>query len=155
MTIRVGINGFGRIGRCVMRAALGVRDIEIVHVNDLIDTKTLAHLLKYDSVHGALKENVYAESEYLVIGNQKIGVSAVRDPAEIPWKARNVDIVFECTGIFRKKEQAEKHIKAGARKVIVSSPATGEDLTVVMGVNHHKIDKAKHTIISNGSCTTN
>lgn len=158
MAIRIGINGFGRIGRNVMRAALSSKhrqDFEIVHINDLTDTKTLAHLLKYDSVHGTLDKDVYAEPEQLVVDGQTVTISAERDPANLPWKAKNVDIVFECTGIFRKRPDANKHIEAGAGKVLISAPADGEDLTVVYGVNDNMLDKSAHKVVSNGSCTTN
>ncbi len=154
MTLRVGINGFGRIGRVVMRAALKRKDIEIVHINDLTNTKTLAHLLKHDSVHGALEGTVEAFEGGLIVNGKKITVSATRDPSEIPWGANKVEIVFECTGIFRERAQADMHIKAGAKKVLISAPAKGEDLTVVFGVNHEKLKK-EFTVVSNGSCTTN
>lgn len=154
MTIRVGINGFGRIGRVVMRAALQQKEVEIVHINDLTDTKTLAHLLKYDSVHGTLDRDVRAEGDQLIIEDQAITVSSVRDPAELPWKEKSVDLVFECTGIFTSRDAAELHLKAGAPKVLISAPAKGEDLTVVYGVNHELLTP-DHKIVSNGSCTTN
>jgi glyceraldehyde 3-phosphate dehydrogenase len=157
MTIRVGINGFGRIGRTVLRAALKQqnKDFEIVHINDLTDTKTLAHLLKYDSVHGVLDGNVYAEGQGIALEGRGISVSAIKNPAEIPWKDKKVDIVFECSGVFTKKADAGLHMKAGAPRVLISAPATDEDITVVMGVNHTKLDPSKHKIVSNGSCTTN
>ncbi len=157
MTIRVGINGFGRIGRTVVRAALAqknINDFEIVHINDLTDTKTLAHLMKYDSVHGVWGQDVFVEGENIVAGGKQISVTACRDPKDIPWGDKKVDIVFECTGFFRKREQAQLHIDAGAKKVLISAPASGEDLTVVMGVNDDKLE-ASHNIVSNGSCTTN
>ncbi len=154
MTIRVAINGFGRIGRVVMRAALKQNDIEIVHINDLTSTSTLAHLLKYDSVHGVLDADIEAKENALVIGGKEVSVTAIKDPAELPWAEKKVDIVFECTGIFRKRPQADLHIKAGAKKVLISAPADGEDLTVVYGVNHDLL-KPEHTVVSNGSCTTN
>jgi glyceraldehyde 3-phosphate dehydrogenase len=154
MTLRVGINGFGRIGRVVMRAALKRKDIEVVHINDLTDTKTLAHLLKYDSVHGVLDATVEAVEGGLLVNGKKITVSAIRNPAELPWGANKVEIVFEATGIFRERAQADMHIKAGAKKVLISAPAKGEDLTVVFGVNHEKL-KSEFTVVSNGSCTTN
>ena len=154
MTIRVAINGFGRIGRVVMRAALKQNDIEIVHINDLTSTSTLAHLLKYDSVHGVLDTDVEAKENALVIGGKEVSVTAIKDPAELPWAEKKVDIVFECTGIFRKRALADLHIKAGAKKVLISAPAEGEDLTVVYGVNHELL-KSEHTVVSNGSCTTN
>lgn len=157
MTIRVGINGFGRIGRTVFRAAYakGNSDFEIVHINDLTDTKTLAHLLKYDSVHGRFDHQVEAVEGAIIVDGKKISVSAIKNPEELPWKSKEVGIVFECSGVFTKRSAAEGHLKAGARKVLISAPATDEDITVVYGVNHGKIDKLKHTIISNGSCTTN
>ena len=154
MAIRVGINGFGRIGRVVMRAALRQSDIEVVHINDLTDTKTLAHLLKYDSVHGKCQNEIEADDDGIVIDGKKISISAIRDPRELPWGNKKVDIVFECTGIFTQREQAEHHIAAGAKKVLISAPAKGEDITVVYGVNHELL-KPEHTIVSNGSCTTN
>ncbi len=155
MTVRVGINGFGRIGRVVMRAALARKDIEIVHINDLSSPATSAHLLKYDSVHGTLNEDVRLEGDnVLVVGDRKITLSAIKDPTQLPWKEKKVDIVFESTGRFRKKEDAMMHIQAGAKKVLISAPAEGEDLTVVYGVNQDKLnDSCK--IVSNASCTTN
>jgi glyceraldehyde 3-phosphate dehydrogenase len=155
MATRIGINGFGRIGRCVLRAGWKNPDLEFVGINDLTDAATLAHLLKYDSVHGAFDSKVKALDDAIVVGNKKIRVLSVRDPAELPWKKLGVDIVFECTGLFRDKEKAEAHRKAGAKKVIISAPAKGEDLTVVMGVNDDKYDPKKHHILSNASCTTN
>lgn len=157
MTIRVGINGFGRIGRTVLRAALAPtnKDFEIVHINDLTDTATLAHMLKYDSVHGTLAGKIYAEENSIALEGRSISVSAIKNPAEIPWKDKKVDIVFECSGIFTKRVDADLHLKAGAPKVLISAPATGEDITVVMGVNHTKLDRNNHTVVSNGSCTTN
>lgn len=157
MSIRIGINGFGRIGRSVFRASLDSKnnDIEIVHINDLTDTKTLAHLLKYDSVHGPLNAEVTADENSLTVNNRRITVSKIKNAAELPWKDKNIDVVFECTGIFTKKSDAELHIKAGARSVLISAPATDEDLTVVYGVNHEKLDPSKHKVVSNASCTTN
>ncbi|NDE13789.1 type I glyceraldehyde-3-phosphate dehydrogenase [bacterium] len=157
MTIRVGINGFGRIGRTVFRAAWakGNQDFEIVHINDLTDTKTLAHLLKYDSVHGRFDHSVEAADGAIIVDGKKITVSAIKNPEELPWKAKEAQIVFECSGVFTKRAAAEGHLKAGAKKVLISAPATDEDITVVYGVNHTKLDKAKHAIVSNGSCTTN
>ena len=154
MTIRVAINGFGRIGRVVMRAALKQSDIEVVHINDLTSTSTLAHLLKYDSVHGVLDADIEAKENALVIGGKEVSVTAIKDPAELPWAEKKIDIVFECTGIFRKRPLADLHLKAGAKKVLISAPADGEDLTVVYGVNHELL-KPEHTVVSNGSCTTN
>lgn len=154
MTIRVGINGFGRIGRVVLRAALKQKDIEIVHINDLTDPSVLGHLLKYDSVHGTLDTPVNVDGDTIHVGDLNISVSAIKDPTQLPWKAKQVDVVFECTGIFRKRADAEKHLAAGAGKVLISAPAEGEDLTVVLGVNDDKL-KSDHRIVSNGSCTTN
>lgn len=154
MAIRIGINGFGRIGRVVARAMMQDKEFELVHINDLTDTKTLAHLLKYDSVHGSLKNDIKAQEGAIVVDGKNISVSAIKDPAELPWKDKNVDIVFECTGIFTEREKAERHLKAGAKKVLISAPAKGEDITVVFGVNHEMI-KPDHKIVSNGSCTTN
>ena len=157
MALRIGINGFGRIGRSVLRAALSKKnsDIEITHINDLTDTKTLAHLLKYDSVHGALDADVTFDESSLSIDGRKISVSKIKAVPELPWKDKNIDVVFECTGIFTKKIDAEGHIKAGARSVLISAPATDEDITVVYGVNHQKLDPKSHKIVSNASCTTN
>ncbi len=154
MTVRIGINGFGRIGRVVARAALKRKDFEIVHINDLTDTKTLAHLFKYDSVHGTLDATVEAAADGIIVNGKKITVSAVKDPREIPWGEKKADMVFESTGRFRERKEAELHLKAGAKKVLISAPAKGEDLTVVYGVNHDKL-KPEMTIVSNGSCTTN
>ncbi|MFD6953635.1 type I glyceraldehyde-3-phosphate dehydrogenase [Nocardiopsis sp. TSRI0078] len=156
MTIRVGVNGFGRIGRNFWRAvAAGGSDIEIVAVNDLTDTKTLAHLLKYDTVLGTLSGEVEVGEDFIRVGDKSIKVLAQRDPAQLPWSDLNVDVVIESTGRFTKAEDAKKHIEAGAKKVIISAPAKGEDLTVVMGVNDDKYDAANHHIVSNASCTTN
>jgi glyceraldehyde 3-phosphate dehydrogenase len=157
MTIRVGINGFGRIGRQVLRAALqqGVADIEIVAINDLTDTATLAHLFQYDSVHGRYDGQVGHEPDAITIDGTRIRILAERDPARLPWKELNVDIVLEATGRFTNAADARKHIEGGARKVIISAPATNEDITIVMGVNSDKYDPASHHIISNASCTTN
>ncbi|HVB30201.1 MAG TPA: type I glyceraldehyde-3-phosphate dehydrogenase [Gemmatimonadaceae bacterium] len=157
MAIRVGINGFGRIGRQVLRAAKlqGVTDLEFVAVNDLTDTRTLAHLFKYDSVHGTYDGTVTASADAITVDGHTVKVLAEKDPAKLPWKALGVDIVLESTGRFTKAADAHKHIDGGARKVVISAPATGEDITLVMGVNHDKYDAAKHHIISNASCTTN
>lgn len=158
MAIRIGINGFGRIGRSVLRATLesNNRDLEVVHINDLTDTKTLAHLLKHDSVHGTLAKDVRADGEHsIVVDGRAISVSAIKAPAELSWSTKKVDIVFECSGLFTDRDKAAEHFKAGASKVLLSAPGKGEDITVVMGVNHDKLDKAKHKIVSNGSCTTN
>jgi len=157
MAIRVGINGFGRIGRQVLRAAKqqGVADIEFVGVNDLTDTKTLAHLFKYDSVHRTYQGDVSTENGSILIDGTEIKVFAEKDPANLKWKDLGVDIVLESTGKFTSADGARKHIDAGAKKVIISAPAKGEDITVVMGVNEQKYDATKHAIISNASCTTN
>jgi glyceraldehyde 3-phosphate dehydrogenase len=156
MTVRVAINGFGRIGRLVMRAACESRrdDIEIVGINDLGPVETNAHLLRYDSVHGRFPGEVATGEGWMDIGRGKITVTAERDPAKLPWRRLGVDVALECTGIFTKREAAAKHLEEGARRVIVSAPADGADLTVVMGVNHDEL-KPEHRVISNGSCTTN
>lgn len=155
MAIKVGINGFGRIGRNVFRAALGDNEIDIVAANDITDANTLAHLLKYDSVLGNLDEDVRADGDTIVAGGESFKVLKERDPAKLPWKELGVEIVIESTGLFTKREDATKHLEAGAKKVIISAPAKGEDFTVVMGVNHDKYDPANHHLISNASCTTN
>ena len=156
MTVRVAINGFGRIGRNILRAIAesGRKDIEVVALNDLGPVETNAHLLRYDSVHGRFPGTVTVKGDTISVGNGAIKVTAVRDPAELPHKELGVDIALECTGIFTKREQAAKHIEAGAKRVLISAPADGVDLTVVYGVNHDKLD-SKHTIVSNASCTTN
>ena len=156
MAIRVGINGFGRIGRQVLRAAKqqGV-DLDFVAVNDLTDTRTLAHLFKYDSVHRTYKGDVSSGDGSITVDGDEIKVLAEKDPAKLPWKDLGVEYVLESTGRFTDAPAARKHIDAGAKKVIISSPAKGEDITIVMGVNHEKYDAAKHHIISNASCTTN
>ena len=155
MAIKVGINGFGRIGRNVFRAALGDDGIDIVAANDITDAGTLAHLLKYDSVLGNLDEDVRAEGDTITAGPESFKVLRERDPAKLPWKELGVDVVIESTGLFTKREDASKHLEAGAKKVIISAPAKGEDFTVVMGVNHEKYDPGEHHILSNASCTTN
>ena len=156
MTVRVAINGFGRIGRLVLRAAYESRrdDIELVGINDLGPVETNAHLLRYDSVHGRFPGEVSTGEGWMDIGRGKIRVTAERDPAKLPWKKLGVDVALECTGIFTKREAAAKHLEAGAKRVIISAPADGADLTVVMGVNHDDL-KPEHEIISNASCTTN
>lgn len=151
--VRVGINGFGRIGRLVFRA--GFEHLEIVGINDLGDANTAAHLLKYDSTHGRYDKSVSADGKTLIVDGQKIPMSATKNPTEIPWKQWGVDIVLECTGAFKSKEDFMKHIEAGAKKVLVSAPADGADITVVYGVNHKNYDPAKHQVLSNASCTTN
>src|SRR5262249_19142464 len=155
MATRVGINGFGRIGRNVLRACLDERGLEFVAVNDITDAKTLAHLLKHDSVHGTLDRAVRAEDKGLAVGDRKIRVLAERDPAKLPWKDLGVDLVLECSGLFTERDQAAKHIQAGAKKVIISAPAKGADLTICYGVNDKAYDPAKHQVMSNASCTTN
>ena len=153
--INVGINGFGRIGRNFFRASLNNPNINIVGINDLTDNATLAHLLKYDSILGRLGLEVTHTTDTLTVGGKVIKVFAERDPANLPWKSVGADVVVESTGIFTKASDAQKHITAGAKKVIISAPATDEDITIVMGVNHEKYDPASHNIISNASCTTN
>ncbi|HWE42165.1 MAG TPA: type I glyceraldehyde-3-phosphate dehydrogenase [Gemmatimonadaceae bacterium] len=157
MAIRVGINGFGRIGRQVLRAAKlqGVADLDFVAVNDLTDTKTLAHLFKYDSVHRTYQGDVSQSANGITVDGDEVKVFAEKDPANLPWKDLGVDIVLESTGRFTDASGARKHIDGGAKKVIISAPAKGEDITIVMGVNSDKYDPAKHNIISNASCTTN
>jgi glyceraldehyde 3-phosphate dehydrogenase len=154
---RIAINGFGRIGRCVLRAAIerGERDLEFVSVNDLTDTKTLAHLLKYDSVHGVFDHEVKATEKGIVVDGREIEITAVKSPTDLPHAKNRVDLVLECTGLFTEREKAEGHLKAGAPRVIISAPAKGPDITVAYGINHEKLDRAKHKIISNASCTTN
>ncbi len=155
--VRVAINGFGRIGRITYRALLKKENVEVVAFNDLTDTKTLAHLLKYDSVHGKFDGTVGVDGDYLIINGKKIRVYAERDPQNLPWKELEVDIVAECTGIFRNREKMEKHLIAGAKKVLLSVPAdkpTDVDATIVMGVNDNEL-KAEHLLVSNASCTTN
>jgi glyceraldehyde 3-phosphate dehydrogenase len=156
MAVRVAINGFGRIGRLVLRAAYEHHNsqIEIVGINDLGSVAANAHLLKYDSVHGRFPGEITTGEDWMDIGRGRIRVTAERDPAKLPWKELNVDVALECTGIFTKREAAAKHLEAGAKKVIVSAPADGADLTVVMGVNHDEL-KPSHQVISNASCTTN
>ena len=155
MAIKVGINGFGRIGRNVFRAALGNPALDIVAVNDLTDAETLAHLLKYDSVHGTLGAEVEAKDGNIVVNGKTIKVLAERDPANLPWGSLGVSVVVESTGRFTDAGKAAAHLKAGAKKVIISAPAKGEDITIVMGVNDANYDPAKHHIVSNASCTTN
>lgn len=155
MTVRIGINGFGRIGRQVFRAAAAFSEIEIVAINDLTDAPTLAHLLKYDSVHGTFPHEVRAEGDQIMVDGKPLKVLAERDPAKLPWGELGVDIVIESTGLFTNADKASMHRAAGAKKVIISAPAKGEDLTVVLGVNHEKYDPQSHHIVSNASCTTN
>ena len=155
MKVRVGINGFGRIGRNIMRAALGDKNIDFVAVNDLTNAATLAHLLKYDSVLGNLHANVQATGDGISVDGDAFKVLSMRDPAQLPWKELGVDVVFECTGLFTNRDDAAKHITAGAKRVVITAPAKSPDLTVVLGVNEERYDPAKHHIISNASCTTN
>jgi glyceraldehyde 3-phosphate dehydrogenase len=155
MAIRVGINGFGRIGRNVYRAAMAEPGLEFVAVNDITNAKTLAHLLKHDSIHGTLGEPVSATEDSLKVGNRSVRVLAERDPVKLPWKDLGVDVVLECSGIFTDRDDAAKHLTAGAKKVIVSAPSTGADVTICYKVNDAAYDPAKHHVISNASCTTN
>ncbi|ATH93237.1 glyceraldehyde-3-phosphate dehydrogenase [Bacillus glycinifermentans] len=155
MAVKVGINGFGRIGRNVFRAALNNPDVEVVAVNDLTDANMLAHLLQYDSVHGKLDAEVSVDGNNLVVNGQTIQVTAERDPSKLSWGEQGVEIVVESTGFFTKRADAAKHLEAGAKKVIISAPASEEDITIVMGVNEDKYDAANHHVISNASCTTN
>src|SRR6202158_3511005 len=155
MAVRVGINGFGRIGRNIMRAALGDKNIDFVAVNDLTSAHTLAHLLKYDSVLGNLHAKVEAKNDGISVDGDEFKVLSLRDPAQLPWKDLGVDVVFESTGLFTNRDQAAKHVEAGAKKVVITAPAKGPDITVVLGVNDENYDPSKHQIISNASCTTN
>jgi glyceraldehyde 3-phosphate dehydrogenase len=155
MAVRVGINGFGRIGRNIMRAALGDQNIDFVAVNDLTSAATLAHLLKYDSVLGNLHAKVEARGDTISVDGDEFKVLSMRDPAQLPWKDLGVDIVFESTGLFTNRPDAAKHVAAGAKRVVITAPAKGPDITVVLGVNDEKYEPAKHQIISNASCTTN
>ncbi|MDR2162760.1 MAG: type I glyceraldehyde-3-phosphate dehydrogenase [Clostridiales Family XIII bacterium] len=156
MSTKVGINGFGRIGRNAFKAAIQKgADFDIVAINDVTDPRTLAHLLKYDSIFGAFAGTVEAKDDAIVVNGKEIKITAVRNPAELPWKELGVEVVLESTGLFTKKPDAEKHLQAGAKKVIISAPATDEDITVVMGVNEDKYDPASHHVLSNASCTTN
>ena len=155
MTVKIGINGFGRIGRLMCRAALKNPKVKVIAINDLTNAETMAHLLKYDSVHGAMDVNVSAKGDAIDVGSQAVAIRSVKDPEKIDWKTLGVDIVAECTGLFTKREDAVKHLTAGARKVIISAPATNPDITIVMGVNSHRYDPRQHHIVSNASCTTN
>ena len=154
MAFRVGINGFGRIGRNVLRANLNQADMDLVAVNDITDARTLAHLLKFDSIHGRL-DGVETQGDAIAVGKRRFKVLSERDPARLPWKNLGVDVVLECSGLFTERAAAAKHLEAGARKVIISAPAKGADLTVCFGVNHQSYDPAKHHVLSNASCTTN
>jgi glyceraldehyde 3-phosphate dehydrogenase len=155
MAIKVGINGFGRIGRNIMRAAMGDSEIDFVAVNDLTNAQTLAHLLKYDSILGNLKADISAKGDRIAVGSDEFQVLSVKDPAQLPWKDLGVDIVFESTGLFTDRDSAAKHLAAGAKKVVITAPAKKPDITMVLGVNGDTYDAAKHHIISNASCTTN
>ena len=155
MAIRIGINGFGRIGRNILRAALPDKNLEIVAVNDVTDAKTLGHLLKYDSILGNLHHEVRVESDTILVDGRKVKVLSTKDPAALPWKDLGVEYAIESTGLFTDAEKAKVHLAGGAKKVIISSPAKGEDITIVMGVNHDKYDASRHHIVSNASCTTN
>jgi len=154
---RVAINGFGRIGRCVLRAALkrGNTGLDFVSINDLTDTRTLAHLLKYDSVHGVFPGEVKATEKGILVNGKEIQVTAIKSPAELPHRANGVDLVLECTGLFTEREKAKGHLDAGAKRVLISAPAKNPDITVAYGINHAKLDREKHLVISNASCTTN
>jgi glyceraldehyde 3-phosphate dehydrogenase (phosphorylating) len=155
MAVKVGINGFGRIGRNVLRASLQQPELEFVAINDITDAKTLAHLLQYDSVHGRLKTEVKAENDALIVNGKRIQILQERDPSKLAWKSLGVDLVLECSGIFTDKDKAVAHLTGGAKKVLVSAPSKGADTTLCYGVNHTTYDPAKHTVISNASCTTN
>lgn len=157
MPVRIAINGFGRIGRNVLRSALigGRTDIDLVAINDLTDAATLAHLFEFDSVHGRFPDSVAVDGSAIVVGEERFEVLSERDPADLPWGDLDIDIVIESTGMFRKRQDAAKHLEAGAKKVMISAPAPDPDLSVVMGVNHGDYDSSRHDIISNASCTTN
>jgi len=155
MSIKIGINGFGRIGRLVFRAAMNRSDVEVVAINDLTDAATMAHLLAYDSVHGKLPVAVTGKDGAIEVGGKTVAVTSIKDPAKLEWKDLGVDIVAECTGLFTDKENTSKHLAAGAKKVIISAPAKNPDITIVLGVNGNSYDPRKHHIISNASCTTN
>jgi glyceraldehyde 3-phosphate dehydrogenase len=155
MAVRVGVNGFGRIGRVFFRAALETPELEVVAVNDLADSKTLAHLLKHDSVHGTLNAEVKAKGEAIFVNGREIRVCSAKDPATLPWGEMGVEIVVESTGIFRDRGTSSKHLQAGAKKVVITAPAKDPDITVVLGVNEQKYDPVKHELVSNASCTTN
>ena len=155
MAIRVAINGFGRIGRCVLRASWNDPDFEVVHINDLTSDETLAYLLKFDTVHGRFGEQVIAVDGGLSVDGTFIATSAERDPTKLPWAEKDIDVVLECTGVFTNRDQLAMHLQAGARKVVLSAPGKGMDATIVLGVNDHEIDLSKHHVVSNASCTTN
>lgn len=155
MSVKVAINGFGRIGRMVLRAGLGNEDMEFVAINDLTDASTLAHLLKYDSSHGKLEAHISNSDNVLMVGGTEIRIYREKDPSKIPWADVGAEFVLECTGLFRDKEKASAHLESGARKVIISAPATNPDITIVMGVNQQEYNPQKHHVVSNASCTTN
>lgn len=155
MSVKVGINGFGRIGRMVFRAALKNPDVEVVAINDLTDSATMAHLLKYDSVHGILNREIAAKDDALEVDGKSIAITSIKDPEKLRWKEFGVEVAAECTGLFRDRENAARHLTAGARKVIISAPAKDPDITIVLGVNSNRYDPGQHHIISNASCTTN
>lgn len=155
MSVKIGINGFGRIGRCVFRAAMHHPEVEVVAINDLTDAATMAHLLKYDSVHGGLDMDIVPKDGAIEVNGKSIAYTAVKDPEKLEWNTYGVDIAAECTGLFRDRDSAAKHLSAGARKVIISAPANNPDITIVMGVNSNQYDPKQHHIISNASCTTN
>jgi glyceraldehyde 3-phosphate dehydrogenase len=155
MAVRVGINGFGRIGRNILRAALSDKEVDIAAVNDVTDAATLAHLLKYDSILGNLTQEVRVEGDTILVAGRKVKVLSIKDPSALPWKDLGVEYAVESTGLFTEAEKAKAHLAAGARKVIISAPGKNEDLTIVMGVNHDKYDSSRHHIVSNASCTTN
>src|SRR5918999_1252442 len=155
MAVKVGINGFGRIGRNIYRAGMGDRNVDVVAVNDLTNAATLAHLLKYDSILGNLKADISAKDDRITVNKDEFQVLSIKDPAQLPWKDLGVDIVFESTGLFTDRDSASKHVAAGARKVIITAPAKKPDFSVVLGVNADAYDPSKHHIISNASCTTN
>jgi glyceraldehyde 3-phosphate dehydrogenase len=155
MSLKVAINGFGRIGRMVFRAGIKNGDIDFLAINDLTDPPTLAHLLKYDSVHGTIEADISSTDHSVIVNGKEIEIYSEREPVRLPWGDLGVETVFECTGLFRDREKAAAHLEAGAKKVIISAPAKGPDLTVVMGVNQHEYDGQRHHIVSNASCTTN
>ena len=155
MAVRVGVNGFGRIGRVFFRAALRTKELEVAAVNDLADAKTLAHLFRHDSVHGALPAEVVVKGEAMFVDGREVRVCAMKDPSQLPWKELGVDVVVESTGVFRDRAGAQKHLAAGAKKVVISAPAKDADVTIVLGVNEKEYDPARHHLVSNASCTTN
>ncbi|PID78292.1 MAG: type I glyceraldehyde-3-phosphate dehydrogenase [Deltaproteobacteria bacterium] len=155
MSIKIGINGFGRIGRSMLRAAIENKEVEIAAINDLAPCETMAHLIKYDSVHGVLDIDVKSEKDSIIIDGKKIPYTSFKDPKELPWKENGIDIAAECTGLFKDRESAYRHLEAGAKKVLISAPAKDPDTTIVLGVNQDTYEPSKHNIISNASCTTN